>query len=247
MVKREIFQNSFVLHRITGKQVAFTLAEVLITLGIIGVVAAMTIPTIVKKYNEKITVTKVKKMHSILSQAYIMYKAQNETGLGSASRVDPNVTPVEVAQIFLPYLKVAKDCGTTGTECINAGMYKRRDMVNNYVNYDADTPSGSHFNRVLLSDGSTMLFNRTNNYIQIFYDVNGNKEPNAFGRDLFFFLLHDGIVTPAGDGYVYDFSSSCANQSSTGTACTAWIIRHGNMEYLNCDGLQLNGPKTKCN
>ena len=53
------------------KNRAFTLAEVLITLGIIGVVAAMTLPTVVNKYKEKETVTKLKKFYSIISQSYL--------------------------------------------------------------------------------------------------------------------------------------------------------------------------------
>ena len=50
----------------------FTLAEVLITLGIIGVVAAMTMPSLIANHQEKVTVTKVKKVYSILSQAYLI-------------------------------------------------------------------------------------------------------------------------------------------------------------------------------
>ena len=45
---------------------AFTLAEVLITLGIIGVVAAMTLPTLLNKYQEVVTVNKVKKFYFAL-------------------------------------------------------------------------------------------------------------------------------------------------------------------------------------
>ena len=47
----------------------FTLAEVLITLGIIGVVAALTIPTLVANYQKKVTVTKVKKVYVTLNNA----------------------------------------------------------------------------------------------------------------------------------------------------------------------------------
>uniref|UniRef100_UPI004029BEED type II secretion system protein n=1 Tax=Candidatus Scatousia sp. TaxID=3085663 RepID=UPI004029BEED len=50
---------------------AFTLAEVLITLGIIGIVAAMTLPTVVNKYQERVTVTKVKKFYSLINQALL--------------------------------------------------------------------------------------------------------------------------------------------------------------------------------
>ena len=51
-------------------QVGFTLAEVLITLGIIGVVSAMTIPNLIAKYQKEQTVVKLKKAISILNQAY---------------------------------------------------------------------------------------------------------------------------------------------------------------------------------
>lgn len=50
----------------------FTLAEVLITLGIIGIVAAMTLPSLVGKYKEKQRVTQLKKAYSILNQAFLM-------------------------------------------------------------------------------------------------------------------------------------------------------------------------------
>ena len=48
---------------------AFTLAEVLITLGIIGVVASLTMPSVISNQNEKKTVTRVKKAYSTLQQA----------------------------------------------------------------------------------------------------------------------------------------------------------------------------------
>ena len=58
--------------RARGKHAAFTLAEVLITLAIIGVVAVMTIPTLISDYQEKVTITKVATAYSILSNAWQM-------------------------------------------------------------------------------------------------------------------------------------------------------------------------------
>lgn len=49
---------------------AFTLAEVLITLGIIGVVAALTLPTLIEEHQKKVTVTRLKAFNSIMSQAF---------------------------------------------------------------------------------------------------------------------------------------------------------------------------------
>ena len=51
------------------KQLGFTLAEVLITLGIIGVVAAMTMPAVVAAYNNHITEVRLKKFYSVFNQA----------------------------------------------------------------------------------------------------------------------------------------------------------------------------------
>ena len=58
-------------------QKGFTLAEVLITLGIIGVVAALTIPTLMKNYEKKITVTRLEKTYSTLAQAMKMAQAEH--------------------------------------------------------------------------------------------------------------------------------------------------------------------------
>ncbi|MDR1168674.1 MAG: prepilin-type N-terminal cleavage/methylation domain-containing protein, partial [Heliobacteriaceae bacterium] len=59
------------------KSKAFTLAEVLITLGIIGVVASLTMPTLIQDYQEKATVVKLKKIYSMLSQAYQSASMEN--------------------------------------------------------------------------------------------------------------------------------------------------------------------------
>lgn len=54
----------------------FTLAEVLITLGVIGVVASLTIPGLMSAYNRHITETRLRGIYSTLQQAFRMYQAQ---------------------------------------------------------------------------------------------------------------------------------------------------------------------------
>ncbi len=61
------------------RQKGFTLAEVLITLGIIGVVAAMTLPTLISNYQKVVLKTQYKKGVSILANAIQMEMAKNET------------------------------------------------------------------------------------------------------------------------------------------------------------------------
>ena len=48
---------------------AFTLAEVLITLGVIGIVAAMTLPTLIANYQKELIATRLKHFSSLLQQA----------------------------------------------------------------------------------------------------------------------------------------------------------------------------------
>lgn len=60
-----------------SKHCAFTLAEVLITLGIIGVVAAMTIPSLITKHQKSVFATRVKQTYSIISNALITSVAEN--------------------------------------------------------------------------------------------------------------------------------------------------------------------------
>lgn len=59
------------------KQKAFTLAEVLITLGIIGIVAAMTLPVLTAKYKKNITVTRLQKFYSTINQAVKLSEVSN--------------------------------------------------------------------------------------------------------------------------------------------------------------------------
>lgn len=51
---------------------AFTLAEVLITMGIIGIVAALTIPALIANYQKQVTVDRLKKSFSVISNALLL-------------------------------------------------------------------------------------------------------------------------------------------------------------------------------
>ena len=96
-----------------GKQkIAFTLAEVLITLGIIGVVAALTLPSVVAHYKEKVLVTQVKKAYSEMQNALKMYSAQN--GCSDITCIsDTNQTSAELADKLYAQFQGAQKCPGT--------------------------------------------------------------------------------------------------------------------------------------
>lgn len=86
-----------------GKKSGFTLAEVLITLGIIGVVAALTLPALVANYRKNVTVTRMQKFYSVMNQAVRLTSVKaNETGDFSSV---PNVTIPHNAQAMEDWWK----------------------------------------------------------------------------------------------------------------------------------------------
>ena len=135
--------------RVRGKKAAFTLAEVLITLGVIGVVAAMTMPTVIKKYNEHVTVNKVKKFYSVMNQSLMLSIKDN-------GFVDEwNYTNVnQFADYIKPYLKIVKDC-QTNSGCIGES-YKYLNETGS-VNYNSNGTNYDYY-KLFLADGTSLWF-----------------------------------------------------------------------------------------
>ena len=104
--------SQFTVYSSLKKKAAFTLAEVLITLGIIGVVAAMTLPTLINNYQKKVTVNKLKHFSSIMQQAGQM-RTKDELngdfyGLKNEEVQGYNGQDIEkyINIYFKPYLKI---------------------------------------------------------------------------------------------------------------------------------------------
>lgn len=246
------------LSSLSGRRLrfGFTLAEVLIVLGIIGIVAEMTIPTLVQNTQETVTVTSVKKAYSVLSQAYTMAVQDNGTpenwnlGAGNGDWVGS----INVLNALAPYLKISKNCGN-GQGCMPNETVKWLQGTP-FINFDTATAEG----KAILSDGTT-LYTYTygacspttgipNACASMGVDINGFKKPNQIGVDIFeFYITTTGIVpvgAPADTGANSTFSGNCAvKASASGEGCAGWVIYSGNMDYLRCSDLAWNG-KRKC-
>src|SRR5574344_258447 len=93
------------------KAKGFTLAEVLIVLGIIGVIAAFTIPTLINSYQEKVVVTKVKKFYSLMNQAVALAKLENgDVDTWADADADYAIASNNYAKILEKSLKFTKKC-----------------------------------------------------------------------------------------------------------------------------------------
>ena len=229
---------------------AFTLAEVLITLSILGIVAAISIPNLVQRYTEKATVVKVKKFYSVLENAFTMATIDNgpisSWDIGDTGNTLESAT--KMYEYLKPYFQIQQDCGTKKGTCFGAVTYKSLNPnVNSNVNWNRS--NGQMINKqIKLKDGLSVGIQsygnaecrEHNNCSIIEIDVNGPKGPNALGRDYFNFT----IMNNNNGGYVkvgWSSGFSKCNINSTddnhqnGRTCAQWVVYKGNMDYLHRD------------
>ena len=199
---------------------AFTLAEVLITLGIIGVVAAMTIPTLITQYNERVNLTKIKQTVNILHNGMKLLAANSGGNLQSANIFTDTIDTTYYENLDKAIKSTFKTTKTyTETEESN---YKV-DLLNGNAGGDARYNLGlkSTYSNTLTSVGDYQfdlyngariaIFNqkcKPTNYPEaslaiparcgtIYFDINGTSEPNIIGRDIFGLVISStGDVFP---------------------------------------------------
>ncbi|MBR1753622.1 type II secretion system protein, partial [bacterium] len=231
----------------------FTLAEVLITLGIIGVVAALTIPTLMQKIDERETVSKLKKAYSTLTNAYSLISAEK----GEPTKWLQTNEDDEIGNIFAQYLNVAKNCGTA-SGCLNSAPYYSLDG-----SLRPNNDTRNNLAKLALTDGTSVAFRfqdpscsaeigNTPTYSTrcgfIVVNINNGKGDNIYGKNVFEFNLTKNGIVPYGaiDDTNTPFETNCVAENADGGGCTAWVLYNENMDYLHCHDLSWSG-KTKCN
>lgn len=171
---------------------AFTLAEVLVTLGIIGVVSAMTVPTLMQNYQRKSYVTQLHKVYNEAQQAALQYITERnaldlkEAGLTSTDAVKNWVKT---------YFKVVSDCGTDSSPCF-ANEYKFMNGISRGALFSNNT----YQKFVLASGASISVAGHSNGKVSFFVDVNGQAGPNIIGRDTFAMLIYKNGIIDESDG-----------------------------------------------
>ena len=221
----------------------FTLAEVLVTLAVIGVIAALTIPGILQNAEKKQLAARAKTAFSIMSQATNQLIADNDGNLAGNCFVG-DLQQEQVLNCYAGKLSIIKNCGT-GTGCFPDVMYK-------YLN-GSDWANINHYNRgkAILNNGMSVYFFDDNgdcstdygdgpmNYTcgGIMADVNGFNGPNTIGRDLFRMYITKTGIYPAGGNYISsswtgsNYSQSCNPNIANGNGCLGRILKEGAMNY----------------
>lgn len=212
----------------------FTLAETLITLGIIGVVAALTIPTLMKKYYEKQTVSRLRETQSILSQAIKM--AEDEYGdVEGWGIVNSEASNNLVGERVTQFMKVAHICGTAVDregKCTPASYDEKNGRSHNSVaNYRYTS-----LYKFILNNGTSIYVQtpteRNNDIIGFYVDTNGTAKPNKIGVDLFYFIYGLNALRPLGaEDSNFPYSRDCKSKDSIGWGCAYYVLQNQRMDY----------------
>lgn len=186
------------------KSAAFTLAETLITLGIIGVVAAITLSSLVNSYQKHTTVNQLKAAYQMFSEIISRAKSDYDGDLPVTLEMIKNATLAGnnwmiSEAYFEPYIigaervYIKQDISKTRIKNLSR---KGTDFLFGYPNKSDNTnpictPKGFCYWVYMLSGYNNDTEKYFHNYINLVVDLNGPKGPNVMGRDVFAFQLDE--------------------------------------------------------
>ena len=203
------------------KRAAFTLAEVLITLGIIGVVAALTLPTLIQNHQKQVYVTQLKKAYSTLGNAFNKMAVDEDVVDWKQTNCGSSLSPATCMEALTKQMNIIKQKDdSTCSAAWSDGFCDYAFMTN---------------------DGTLFLFSCAN-VAQLLVDVNGaQKSPNQYGRDRFAFYVdyeHNKIIPYGTEEMMYVGEtvpewSDCDIEDGylKALSCTAKVIIEGKMNY----------------
>ena len=204
---------------VNDNKAAFTLAEVLITLGIIGVVAALTIPNLVANYQKKLLINQNKQAYSLIINALNKIKSDSPSFSYVSSEIfAPSTSQDQALTLFSKYFKTTKlRVGTYRIKKMRPG--ESHDDANKYddgeemPSTNLQTANGMIIGLLkftyagCIRIGEVYIYNPDGTIARdengnpltepseretcadIFIDVNGKKDPNQYGKDVFRFSV----------------------------------------------------------
>lgn len=227
---------------------SFTLAEVLLTLGIMGIVAAMTLPVLIKNYRQHETEVRLQKSYSMISQAFLSAQAKHGEIKDWPDWDNAEIILTNYIVQEFTFVKNYKSQGKYGYNvCFEkkyfSGSSDQYKLQYGWINgihignpfYPGVTAS------IQLPDGSCLALNPQNTGVSmhnklIAIDLNGSsKAPNRAGFDLFFFSVDGNTIKPTCIDESKEYiDKNCDRHSSiaSGLCCTAkaaaegWKIRY---------------------
>ena len=179
---------------------AFTLAEVLITIGVIGIVAAIALPSLINHYNDKVLETRYKKSKNILINGYKLMMAKEQV----FDIKDLSVMKCQDMDCFVSaHKEVFKTVRDSSSSDISEAFASDYTMPG--VPEKGDLSSMvSQLPTFQTTDGMSYMvmgLDRSRGAVQLYADLNGKSKPNVIGEDLFTFAIY-------GNGIFFDLTDA---------------------------------------
>lgn len=242
------------------KKLAFTLAELLISLSIVGIIAELTIPMLISSVQKTTYETSAKVTFAKVN--YVLVKMASDMGcvgdLKCTGLFTGDTNSSNLGSAIDDYFKVVKNCGNATTGSCFTTVAPNFDRTGTATNYGAD---GTAYKFITTDGINYYIFNNNNNCTNfstnksghltqrcgfILVDTNGSKLPNAMGRDVFKFWISNGkgpMLYPAGgiddnnggaDSWWNATSGTrgCGNNTNAGDVCAGRLFENGwKMDY----------------
>lgn len=240
--------NFFKNMNTSKKRLAFTLAEVLIVMSIIGIIAEMTIPSLMSNIRKTQFQTQLKKEYAVFNQALIMIGTDSGGDFSSAltsAGISATNGQASDSQAWLNLLatkmNVVKTCppGNTSTTAYGgcfASLYAyytggttMTGWIDTTIRYAGLLKDGSVFSVYNIANGNTCTGTLGSSVYNgsicgtITVDINGQLAPNKFGADMFCLLITAKGVYPVDVG-TYGDDCGGGGGSGYGTACASKVF-----------------------
>ena len=202
----------------TSRKIGFTLAEILIALVIIGIIAAITVPTIIHKSDEYRYKAALLKNYKILSEAFKLTYGYNYDDFKDWNYVHSTNFTRDAFDRISKYFQIEKVCGS-GTNMKNCWADKTYAKNGKQYAYwfgnNGTYNGGEEAFSFVLNDGTSLILDvwndntmnimgirndiiLSNASLGFFVDINGAKKPNKLGYDVFNFALTKKGIVPGG-------------------------------------------------
>lgn len=203
------------------KMFAFTLSEVLITLAIIGVISALTVPTLINGYQKKAEVVQIRKVMTDIGNTIDMYITEEGKAKFSATPYYKN----DLNSLITEKMKSVKTCSSDAGGCFASENYLT-------IGGGDSKAFSCEGNSYLLANSAAICMTKDDDIITVNVDINGQQGPNIGGRDMFeFYVTKDGDIAYCSDGNAEcDSEKEGCTGSALGKGCVkaladnAWVM-----------------------